>query len=60
MGRLWDPILAKDKKGHLQKIMDEVVDGEMQNFKASKAVLIQEKTFSANILSFKIGKGLNR
>ena len=33
-GRLWDPIIAKDKGGHLQKIMDEVVDGEMQNFKA--------------------------
>ena len=29
-GRLWDPIIAKDKGGHLQKIMDEVVDGEMQ------------------------------
>ncbi|WP_445000500.1 pyruvate dehydrogenase (acetyl-transferring), homodimeric type [Halomonas mongoliensis] len=34
-GRLWDPLFEKDKKGVLQKIMDESVDGEYQNYKAN-------------------------
>ena len=47
-GRLWDPIIAKDKGGHLQKIMDEVVDGEMQNFKAKGGAYTREN-FLENI-----------
>ena len=31
-GRKWDPIMAKDKEGKLQDIMDTVLDGEMQNY----------------------------
>ena len=33
-GRLWDPLLAKDKTGLLQQRMNETVDGEYQNYKA--------------------------
>lgn len=32
-GRHWDPLLEKDKSGLLQKRMDEVCDGELQNYK---------------------------
>jgi len=32
-GRYWDVLLEKDKTGLLQKRMDEVCDGEMQNYK---------------------------
>ena len=32
-GRKWDPIMAKDKEGKLQDIMDAVLDVEIQNFK---------------------------
>jgi pyruvate dehydrogenase E1 component len=32
-GRHWDSLLEKDKTGLLQKRMDEVCDGEMQNYK---------------------------
>ncbi len=33
-GSCWDPLLAKDQTGLLQKIMDETVDGEYQAYKA--------------------------
>ena len=33
-GRLWDQLLANDEHGLLQQRMDEVVDGEYQNYKA--------------------------
>ncbi len=32
-GRLWDPLLERDKTGLLQQRMDEVCDGELQNYK---------------------------
>ena len=32
-GRHWDPLLERDKTGLLQKRMDEVCDGELQNYK---------------------------
>ncbi|MEX2961169.1 pyruvate dehydrogenase (acetyl-transferring), homodimeric type [Microbulbifer sp. TYP-18] len=44
-GRLWDPLLEKDDKGLLQKVMDEVVDGEMQNFKANGGAYTREHFF---------------
>ncbi|MCK9523172.1 MAG: pyruvate dehydrogenase (acetyl-transferring), homodimeric type [Proteobacteria bacterium] len=34
-GRHWDPLLAADKDGLLQKRMEEAVDGEYQGYKAS-------------------------
>ena len=33
-GRRWDELINSDKNGILQKIMDETVDGEFQNFKS--------------------------
>jgi len=44
-GRLWDPLLEKDDKGLLQNVMDEVVDGEMQNFKANGGAYTREHFF---------------
>ena len=45
-GRHWDPILAKDKSGKLQKLMNEVVDGEMQNFKAKGGAYTRKHFFA--------------
>ncbi len=33
-GRYWDPLLARDTKGALRRIMEETVDGEYQNYKS--------------------------
>jgi len=45
-GRMWDPIMAKDKEGKLQEIMDAVVDGELQNFKAKGGAYTRENFFA--------------
>ena len=47
-GRLWDPILARDTEGKLQELMDAVVDGELQNFKAKGGAYTREKFFGQN------------
>lgn len=44
-GRLWDPLFEKDKKGILQKRMDEAVDGEYQNYKANGGAYTREHFF---------------
>ncbi|MFC3681572.1 pyruvate dehydrogenase (acetyl-transferring), homodimeric type [Bacterioplanoides pacificum] len=44
-GRFWDPLLAKDSKGLLQKRMDETVDGEFQNYKAKGGKYTREHFF---------------
>ena len=44
-GRLWDPIFARDREGKLQELMDTVVDGELQNFKAKGGAYTREKFF---------------
>jgi len=44
-GRHWDPLFAKDKKGFMQKRMDEVVDGEFQNYKAKGGAYTKEHFF---------------
>lgn len=44
-GEKWDKLLAKDKTGLLQKRMNEVVDGEMQNFKANGGAYTREHFF---------------
>ena len=33
--RHWDPLFENDKDGMMQRIMDEVCDGELQNFKSN-------------------------
>ena len=47
-GRNWDPLFARDTKGLLQKRMDEVVDGEYQNYKAKDGAFVREKFFGEN------------
>ena len=44
-GRLWDPLFEKDKKGILQKRMDEAIDGEYQNYKANGGAYTREHFF---------------
>lgn len=44
-GRHWDPLFAKDRKGVMQKRMDETVDGEYQNYKAKGGKYTREHFF---------------
>src|SRR5580693_5015375 len=44
-GSRWDPLLARDQKGMLQKVMEETVDGEYQNFKAKGGAYTREHFF---------------
>ncbi|WP_409526542.1 pyruvate dehydrogenase (acetyl-transferring), homodimeric type [Nitrincola sp. MINF-07-Sa-05] len=44
-GRHWDPLFEKDEKGLLQKRMDEVCDGELQNCKANGGAYTREHFF---------------
>ena len=44
-GGYWDALLAKDKEGILQKIMEETVDGEYQNFKANDGAFVRKHFF---------------
>ena len=44
-GSYWDPLLAKDTKGLLQKRMMECVDGEYQTFKARDGSYVRKHFF---------------
>ena len=44
-GSRWDPLLARDQKGQLRRLMDECVDGEYQNFKAKGGAYTREHFF---------------
>ncbi len=44
-GSAWDKLLARDKSGLLQKRMDEVVDGELQSYKAHGGAYTREHFF---------------
>jgi pyruvate dehydrogenase E1 component len=44
-GSRWDPLLARDTKGLLQRVMEECVDGEYQNFKAKGGAYTRENFF---------------
>ena len=44
-GRKWDDLIDSDKEGILQKIMDDTVDGEYQNFKSKGGKYTREKFF---------------
>jgi pyruvate dehydrogenase E1 component len=57
-GRKWDPIMAKDKEGKLQDIMDAVLDGEMQNFKAKGGAYTRENFFAKDPSVLKIVEDL--
>src|SRR5450830_372425 len=45
-GRFWDPLLAKDVDGILQRRMDAVIDGEYQNYKAKDGAFVREHFFN--------------
>jgi pyruvate dehydrogenase E1 component len=44
-GSYWDPLLAKDDNGLLQKLMEETIDGEYQNCKAKGGAYTREYFF---------------
>jgi pyruvate dehydrogenase E1 component len=44
-GRYWDPLLAKDKEGLLQRRMMEAVDGDYQNYKSRDGAYVREHFF---------------
>ena len=44
-GRLWDPLFARDESGRLQQRMDEVCDGEYQNYKFNGGAYTREHFF---------------
>ncbi|MBK7249546.1 MAG: pyruvate dehydrogenase (acetyl-transferring), homodimeric type [Gammaproteobacteria bacterium] len=44
-GSRWDPLLAKDSRGLLRRVMEECVDGEYQNFKAKGGAYTREHFF---------------
>jgi len=47
-GGYWDALLARDKDGHLRKIMEDTVDGEYQNFKANDGAFVRKHFFGKN------------
>ena len=44
-GSYWDPLIARDTSGLLQKRMEECVDGEYQNYAARDGAYIREHFF---------------
>lgn len=44
-GRMWDPLFDQDTDGAMQRAMDEVVDGEMQNFKSNGGAYTRKHFF---------------
>ncbi len=44
-GSYWDPLLARDTKGLLQKRMEECVDGEYQTFKSKDGAYVRKYFF---------------
>ncbi|WP_261844189.1 pyruvate dehydrogenase (acetyl-transferring), homodimeric type [Aliamphritea ceti] len=44
-GRHWDPLFENDTSGLLKKRMDEVCDGELQNYKANGGAYTREHFF---------------
>ncbi len=44
-GSYWDPLLAHDKDGILQRVMEETVDGEYQAYKANDGAFVRKHFF---------------
>ncbi|MEI6546691.1 MAG: pyruvate dehydrogenase (acetyl-transferring), homodimeric type, partial [Burkholderiales bacterium] len=44
-GSYWDPLLARDKDGILQQVMEETVDGEYQSYKANDGAFVRKHFF---------------
>jgi len=58
-GRFWDPIIEKDTEGKLQEIMDAVVDGELQNYKAKGGAYTRKNFFARDPSVLEIVKDLS-
>lgn len=58
-GRMWDPLFAQDKEGALQRRMDEVVDGEYQNYKANNGKFVREHFFGSDPRLLKMVESLS-
>ena len=44
-GSYWDPLFARDRDGLLQRIMEDTVDGEYQNYKANDGAYVRKHFF---------------
>jgi pyruvate dehydrogenase E1 component len=44
-GSYWDPLLARDREGILQRVMEETVDGEYQAYKANDGAFVRQHFF---------------
>jgi pyruvate dehydrogenase E1 component len=44
-GGRWDNLIASDSNGHLQRIMQETVDGEYQNYKSKDGAYVRNEFF---------------
>ena len=44
-GSRWDPLLERDQKGLLKRVMEECVDGEYQNFKSKGGAYTRDNFF---------------
>jgi len=44
-GGRWDRLIADDSNGQLQRVMEETVDGEYQNFKSKDGAYVREQFF---------------
>jgi pyruvate dehydrogenase E1 component len=44
-GSRWDPLIARDSRGLLRRVMEDSVDGEYQNFKAKGGAYTREHFF---------------
>ena len=58
-GRLWDPLFANDAQGLMQQRMDEVVDGEYQNYKAKGGAYTREHFFGKHAALAKLVENLS-
>ncbi|KGP64376.1 pyruvate dehydrogenase [Legionella norrlandica] len=45
-GGRWDPLLARDKEGWLQKRMEECLDGDYQSYKANDGSYVRQHFFN--------------
>lgn len=58
-GRHWDPLFEKDKEGKMQRAMDEVCDGELQNFKSNGPAYTRKHFFGRYPETAKLVEGLS-
>ena len=59
-GRRWDPLLERDKTGLLQQRMNEVLDGELQNYKFNGGAYTRAHFFWKISRTFRISEGFIR